>query len=852
MRGPGMRKTVSLVLFVALLGALLYVARLRGLDRLLLGGGRLGAPATPVATAWKTEEEWVAGEIARDVAEMTFHIRHRRPPAEGEVRVAARTTGAAGVSPIRVSSSIAGSPERSVDLPLGFLWDPAEFVPVARLAAQQLGLSAGSALAEGEQSAGALVEPTVGLVEAENRRVSAALAARPGDPAAHESAALVLAALALRESAGLSHDVRPALCRMTAHLSVADARRTGPASRDGRIARVALLVLAQRGAEAEQAVAALSPEVPAEESWRRALFIRLTEDWRALEDPERATLIERMSQVRARLRAGDHSALLEHVASLARGDHAELARVAMDDVTQLSVEAGNALVPQGLATEEAGLAQVYRAVHGNDLHDDDRVAALSGEPERCITKAGPRAIGWGTWSAYFRRHILHQMTVDEWLTRHLLGLPDRADEKGAFYDARYGALPHYSFLQDRRESHAGIRPTRFAESITSLVEQPESVTAFHFYVAWDLATKEVIRRGPPHRSGWFAPPLPRGTTFDYRLRRQALGFEPKGEAAETLRAISPRDQAVLEAVAASHPKDAPAAELERRFGARMDYDVKLLNVLASAVWGNRPQLWAVDERLCAVGPRWCGPLGLLMIEDGRDREAAPLLRGVYDELADRVSASWYAPWLVAHYLAGGHRREARAVAEEAASTGSWNGLRAMVTLHEGEGRYREAEELLKGMRERYGDDDRADPPQEDDDDELIAFYHRMVIERRDRTYAARLRELGGRTFPGGIERLDRASLTADAAREGVAILQGNPTTNHFGLEAGDVIVGVDGYRVRNVRQYQVARRLRPETEMTLYVFRNPNGFVEVKTRAWNRWFNTTLRTNAPGQPTIRG
>jgi hypothetical protein len=88
------------------------------------------------------------------------------------------------------------------------------------------------------------------------------------------------------------------------------------------------------------------------------------------------------------------------------------------------------------------------------------------------------------------------MTLDEYHTRHLLGLPDRADDKGSEYEGRYGAVPHYSFLTDRRESHAGVHPpSRLGESITFTIEEPEHVPAFHFYVTEFLAVKEVIRRG---------------------------------------------------------------------------------------------------------------------------------------------------------------------------------------------------------------------------------------------------------------------------------------------------------------------------------------------------------------------
>lgn len=850
-----LRKILSIVVLLGLVAGLAYVARARGLDRMLLQGTRLGAPPSEVATQWKTEEEWLAGEVARDIAEMAFYARHRRVPAAGEASAQAKVTGAPGVSPIRITLTNKGMPDATVDLPLAFIWGPGEYVPVARLAAERMGLAAATpdAGSGADSSLVALTEPTLGILETENQRVSAMLTARPQDPAAHESAALVLAALALREAAGLSHDVRPALCRMTAHLALADTWGGGEPTADGRIARAALLVLAQRGGEAESAASRLPSERPGDRAWREALLIHVTDDWRRLAEPRKATLIERMAQLRASMRAADSSAVLEHLSAFAtdEADYAELARLAMSDSTRLSVQAGNLLLPIGLATEEKGLAQIHSMVQGAPPGIGLGLA-LAPVPERTITAAGPRVIGWGTWSAYFQRHLLHQMTLDEMHTRGMLAMPAEANVKGRAYDAQYGTLPHYSFLQDRRESHGGIRPTRFAESIAYTIEQPERVSAFHFFVTEDLAAREIIRRGPARRAAWFDPPLPRGTTLDLALRSQALGYEPKAAAVEALRLLSPRDPAVLVLVAAAHPPGAPIGDLEKRLGPRLDYDVAFLKSLADAVKEDRPQLRMLDERLCkAGGPTWCAPLGVLLVEEGQYAEAEPILRKYFDAMPDRVAASWYAPWLVRHYLDNGSPADARTVADEAESTGSGSGFRSRVALLERQGRFSEAEAVLKLIRERYGNDATADPPQQDDDDPLIAFYHRMANVRGDAAYAERFQKLAAATFPSGVEKLEPAALTPQSAAEGVAILTASSTTRRLGLKSGDVIVGVDGHRVRTFRQYQLARTFGEGPEMTLHVWRHP-GFLEVKTRTWSRWLDTDLRTNVPGEPTTRG
>lgn len=850
----GMRRTVSLGLLAVAAAGLVYVVRARGIDRMLLQGTRLGAPPSAVTTPWKTEEEWLAGEVARDIVEMAHFARHGRPPAPGDVSAEAKATGAPGTSPLRITIHAKATPDATLDLPLAFIWDPTEHAAVARLAADRLGLRPQAPLAAADAgSLAPLAELTPGVVEAENHRVSALLSARPWDSAAHESAALVLAALALREAAGLFHDVRPALCRMAAHLAVAEASRQGPPTADGAVAATALAALAERGAAAELAVAALPGSTPAQLAWRNALAMRVTDDWRLLKDPDRATLIERMAYVRAAMRTGTHALVLDHLGRTAAdgGTYREVARMAMEDSTLLTVEAGNTLLDLGRKTEEAALSHVYRMAHGGPLADADRPAALTGLPERCVTPTGVRVIGWGTWSAFFRRHLLHQLTSDEMHMRHMLGLPDEADARGRRYDAAYGSVPQYSFLQDRRESHGGIRPTRFAESIAYTIDQPEHVSAFNFFVTEDLAAREVIRRGPAARAAWFSPPLPRGTTFDFRFRRQALSLEPKGEAAEALRLISPRHPAVLSAVASDHPKGTPVTGLERRLGPRLDYDVTLLGLLAEAAVDDRAQLGSVQRRLCATGPRWCGPLGVFLAEEGREDEAAVEVRKAFETAADRVGATWYAPWLVRYYTDRRRIDEAEAVALRADETGSGSGMRAMAALYERTGRFSEAEQTLEHLRARYGDDARADPPEEDDDDLLIAFYHRMANVRGDQAYAQRFRSLSARAFPKGVEALDPATLTPESAQEGVAILKASATTRRLGLVPGDVIVGVDGYRVRSARQYHVARYLSDKPEMVLHVWRYP-GYREVRTRTWGRWLDTDLRTNRPGEATVPG
>lgn len=92
----------------------------------------------------------------------------------------------------------------------------------------------------------------------ENRRLSGLLQAHPRSPALHERAALLLAVAATGQATADS-DIRPLLCRMTAHLAVARALHGDVLSQDGQLAERLLAQLAEReGAGGRAAAPAVS------------------------------------------------------------------------------------------------------------------------------------------------------------------------------------------------------------------------------------------------------------------------------------------------------------------------------------------------------------------------------------------------------------------------------------------------------------------------------------------------------------------------------------------------------------------------------------------------------------------
>jgi hypothetical protein len=190
------------------------------------------------------------------------------------------------------------------------IWAPASYGPAVAL---QIANPAASEPVD-HQVRTPLATLSVSTLLQENVRMSGILARDMRSPAAHESAALLVGAFALREPSGLFGDVRPALSRMTAHLAVAYAvRRKAAETLDGALARIVLSVLVGHQRTGLDALDALSPRLvtDADRAWDRALRLRITGDWRAGKGLEQAPLIERLEQARAlQARVGERATLV--------------------------------------------------------------------------------------------------------------------------------------------------------------------------------------------------------------------------------------------------------------------------------------------------------------------------------------------------------------------------------------------------------------------------------------------------------------------------------------------------------------------------------------------------------------
>ena len=239
-------------------------------------------------------------------------------------------------------------------------------------------------------------------LERESQRLSTLLENDLLDAPTHEQAALVIAALALRESAGYFSDPRRLLCRITAHLAWASAlRQGGTPSVDAQMAEIALLALVGRQRVALGEIARLERDSlgnPAVQAWLRSLRLRVTVDCRNLKDPGQASLLERLEHFRALAWSLDVDHALVFSREHGRESVPDWGRRAL--ARGVNLEVGNVFTASATGLELVDLAETWQAARGTPLATLDGV--LDAPPQRCIVRLedgsfAPRVIDWGTW-----------------------------------------------------------------------------------------------------------------------------------------------------------------------------------------------------------------------------------------------------------------------------------------------------------------------------------------------------------------------------------------------------------------------------------------------------------------------
>jgi hypothetical protein len=361
------------------------VAAARGVP----AAGGTDAPGVGTALGQAREQDWIVADI------LTTMHRLTRGGQTPRLRVDTEAGGwAHGVV-------VEGRPAARLDV-IGHVWSPDTYLPSARH------------LTAGPRATGPVEDPDLDVrsalldlrttsIMAQDRAVTAQLRARPRSAAAHEAAALVVGAFALREGLEIFADTRRELSLMTAHLAVAQALRgTHAMGRDGDLARAAHAALVGRQQDALTALARLdTPGASvADRAWVRALTLRVTGDWRTPMPAATATRLEVVEQARALATRVGSGALLDWFETFEQDADPVWHRIALGHQSGMfTVEASSTYSRVALDREIAEARQVWATLHdGQSLTEPLLVAALNDRAAPTGGTAGAHGLlPWARW-----------------------------------------------------------------------------------------------------------------------------------------------------------------------------------------------------------------------------------------------------------------------------------------------------------------------------------------------------------------------------------------------------------------------------------------------------------------------
>jgi tetratricopeptide (TPR) repeat protein len=787
-----------------------------------VAGAPRPSPPPRFQSAWATEQEWLVDRITRDIREMGALAAGRPlPPAD-----------APAVKPGEIRFE-------------EYLFSPRSYGPLARqaLGGSETASARGSSRPrEDARLLSALLTPKAGVLVREDVALSSALEGEPRDPGAHERAALLLGAFALRDCAGSSTDTRPALTRLTAHLALARALRgAAEPGLAGRFAEAVLVTLVGREKDALARLDSLDSGAasPAEKAWVRALRLRNTGDWRIARDEKGLTLLETLEEFRALVLGQDDAAALEWLARREPQSMPDWGRLALSSMSP-SMGTFNRFADVSLAMDMGEAAEVLRLLHAAPADEAGFFDALNEEPGGSIRRdkdgrARIAVIGKELWASRFQRNVVFDLETGH-RRRWSLGLPG---ERKAFAEQSresFGRLAMFPIVMRAQADDAGSYGVAMAAVREMALRSPERLTAGHWQLIRRKEDFAAVPRDLPDPNAWFHPALPPGTLLDLgpRLELAELAAIPTAEFG-ALREQAPYNVAL--ALRASHRQPIAkrsVADLVAVFGPLAEFHLYLMSKLADAAWYDPPEFRRRQEALCELSPDYCLGLGYRLAELGFDDEAAVAYQKAFDRARDAVAVANNSRWLVDYYFDHGQRAKAEAVARQAAETYSGSGLFTMARLQERMGRVNEAEEYYRRILDRYGD---AGP--------LAGFYYRQVHELKNTAYEAKLKNATALALPTGLERFDRSSLPP-APTDGVVFKGANDNTKRYGIQLGNVIVGLDGFRVRNYEAYALVKELSQSPRMKFVIWRR-NSYDDVEVELWDRRFRVDIDTFTPAK-----
>jgi tetratricopeptide (TPR) repeat protein len=537
-------------------------------------------------------------------------------------------------------------------------------------------------------------------------------------------------------------------------------------------------------------------------------------DWRQFHPDANASLLLRRSYYRSITDNVTPNFGLHFYETMTDQDVPDWARIALS--RPFSVWVGNTFLQKGVTGEMKEIQQLLDAFPAGDDHRLSKakvVELLNADNSGPWRKNGLEVVSRGLWGARAQRHLLNMVDRSYYHLQDMLGVPQEAAQwRQAFLPlaqaSRLGPILSFHLAQSQSDYDAAM------EGAGILVNHhPELVTAANWQDLLYQPRHWQFNTSVPIYPTWFHPWFPDGTTFDtgYRLSLDYLQRQAGPDDFAIWQKMAPRKPSIaLGRLRTRYGESPPPAAARELLGAMAEYNLVCAQTLADDCKDDVAAYEEAMKTVCGLSSDQYLTLGDYLAERGRDDDAAAAYQKAVDLADDRVWVAGDVDFLVNYYYDHDRRDDALTVAKMAAEVYSCAGLDTLARLDLRMKKYPDALDVANAAYQRYGDSTM-----------LTAVY---LFWKRDgggddvqQEVARRLSQI----FPDGIEEAHLADLAkGPAPADGVKLLYENGRVRRNGLQQFDVIVAVNGRRVRNGLQYNAALDLSPTDDIDLIFWRD--------------------------------
>lgn len=629
----------------------------------------------------------------------------------------------------------------------------------------------------------------------ENERISKALSEKPLDASLHEQAALLIGVFASLEGSGSFTDCRELLSRMCAHLTLAKIGNNDKKTFIGEIANSLLESWSVRKKIAFDSIQKLNKQAqrPVEKSLLRAVRMLIDHDFRVY-DEDNATEFENLVFCRfyASARSSDKAIeRLKHHLSPLRQPWRRMLSVGMLSVSSrglVSTEAVSSALAEFVETRNA-----YK--HVNESAVSTLCDELNLQPSGCLAGKGEspalNVLSWSHIAALHQRQLSFAIILEYNFLRWTMASYERAAELKANSLKTFGNLNLFPLVAERFSLNNEEKKNNYAAI--------EKVLNFHPEIVTSQVWKEVIRVASqtgstvsPGVEAWFDPAMPLGTVFIERLNQQncskSLAF------VEELRRLNPYNGGIALQWLQKKFGDYPTAQQYRdAFGAMADYDLQAMKFVCKGEIRNPAKLIPLAEKIAQEEPAVFLDLADYCAINQMPEKAVDYYEKAFKLSPNSITNANNCDWLVQHYYEIGEKKKAEDLAKSAADVYSHRGLQTLARLYERQGELSKAEDLYKQIAVRYKSITNG-----------LSFCLRN--KEKSESYRKSADELLPRIFPKGLEKISLTSCKGEPEK-GVFV-QSYRWFSDSPLKLNTVIVGMDGYKIESLKQYQVIKDLR--------------------------------------------